>query len=258
MADFEKAIVTAVHPQDHSVDVTLLRSGARLAGVQVLSQSASTNTGFADLSIPKRGTDDAKWDMTQTSGRQLYAVIGYMGREPFVQGFLFPQIGQMTFADQNRRIDRHASDVYSTIDSEGNTEFYHPSGTYLRFGTTPGHEDLTGKDFDGNWAISNNTATAPYVCLVVANAGTPALTFQIDPSGNLEVTSASGKASFSFPGGMSFTTPTAAFSENVTAGTDITAGGNVTDSVRSMAADREIYNSHTHSNNGASPPSAQE
>lgn len=259
MSNFEKALVTAVYPEDHAVDVVIMRTNCRLAGVQVLSQSASTNTGMADLAVPNRSTSaDLRWDMTQQAGRQLYAVVGWMGREPFVQGFLFPQVGQMTFADKNRRVMRHASDVYTTIDAYGNSEFYHPSGTYLRVGTSADHEDLTGKDFDGNWAIAENTATAPYVRLRVANAGATALTFDIDPAGNLTVTSAAGKASFVFPGGMDFTTPTATFSEKVTAASDISStGGDVSDKVRSMAADRTVYNGHNHADDGAAVPAQQ-
>src|SRR3546814_4397963 len=44
------------------------------------------------------------------------------------------QVCQMLFKDLERRINRHASDVYSTIDADGNMEVYHPSGTYLQIG----------------------------------------------------------------------------------------------------------------------------
>jgi|GEM_PF-2490979 len=247
----KKGLVVAIHPEDHSVDVVLFEDGTRLAGVQVMSTSATSNSGLADLAAPTAGMGDSRWDLTQRTGRQVHAVVGFMGREPYVQGFLFPQLCQMTFADKNRRVDRHASDFYQTIDGAANAEWYHPSGTFLRIGATPGHEDLTGKDYDGRWNIAENTDTAPYVNLTLANAGAVKCTVQIDPEGNVTVVSASGKAKFTFPGGTVFDTPDL----NVTG--NIKAGGDITDKKRSMQADRDIYNKHTNPNNGSSPPSQQ-
>lgn len=243
------AKVVAIHPEDHSVDLIMLKDGTRYAGVQVLSQSASTNSGLNDLCAPTADSAN-QWDVTQSAGRQVRAMVGFVDRQPFVYGFLFPQIGEMTFAEKERKVDRHASDFYHTIDADGNAEWYHPSGTYLRVGESPAHEDLTGQDVDGNWKITKNTGRAPHVQLVVASGGAVTCTLHIDPAGNVTVTSAAA-GHFTFPAGTTIDTPLATFTGN------IKANGNITDSVRSMAADRLIYNGHTHPNNGASPPNQQ-
>src|SRR5690606_27008361 len=69
----------------------------------------------------------------------------------------------------------------------GNVELYHPSGTYLRIGTTPAHEDLTGKDFDGQWKIEKNTDKAVHVHLSVKNAGQEVMSLNADPDGNVDL-----------------------------------------------------------------------
>lgn len=210
MSGFKRGRVVAVHPEDYSCDIILLADGSRLPGVQIQSMSASTNTGLSDLAkmAPAPGGD--QWNASQKTGRDIIAIVGWCDGSPFVNGFLFPQICQMTFAEANRKVDRHASDFYHTVDGAGNAEWFHPSGTYLRMGT-PEHEDLTGKDFDGKWKIANNTASTPHVQLVVANAGAAKCTVNIDPEGNVTITSAAGWATHEFPAGMTFDTPLANF-----------------------------------------------
>lgn len=222
MSSAKKARVVAVHPEDHSVDVVLLGTGCRLTGVQVLSSSASTNTGLNDLVTPATA-EVSKWDEGAGRKRYVLALVDFADGDPYVAGFLFPQICQMTFKEADRRVDRHASDFYHTIDAQGNAEWYHPSGTYLRMGTSPAHEDLTGKDFDGEWKIAKNTGTAPHVQLVVANGGAAKCTVNIDPSGNVTVTSV-GKGRFVFPAGTEFETPEAHFTGKVTSDGDMIAG----------------------------------
>jgi hypothetical protein len=257
MSEFKKGRVVAIHPEDHSCDIVMLGDGSRLAGVQIQSQSASTNTGLNDLVAPAAAPDGNKWNASQKTGRDILAIVGWCEGVPFVNGFLFPQICQMTFPEANRKIDRHASDFYQTIDAKGNVEWSHPSGTYLRIGESPAHEDLTGKDFDKKWAIKNNTGTAPHVHLTVASAGSVVATIDIAPSGAITVTGASlmatltGAATLIAPGGVTVDTPDAHFTGN------IKADGNITDLVRSMAADRLIYNSHTNPNGGSSAPPQQ-
>lgn len=180
--------VAAVHPEDHSIDVVMIDDGARISGVQLLTSSGSGNTGVHDLPTPGAPPSGDKWSLTERTDRDMIAVIGYIGIMPVAVGFLFPQVSQMLFKDQNRRLMRHASDVYTTIDGDGNTELYHPSGTYLRIGASGAHEDLSGKDVDGKLAITKNTSAAVHVHLEVANAGAHKASIDIDPSGNVTVT----------------------------------------------------------------------
>lgn len=255
-ATSKRARVVAIHPEDHSCDVVILSDGARFSGVQIMSATASTNTGLNDLPVPAAAPDGSQWNASQKTGRDIIAIIDWCEGTPYVEGFLFPQICQMTFPDGNRKIDRHASDVYQTIDGNGNAEWSHPSGTYMRVGETPAHEDLTGKDFDKKWKIGNNTARAPHMQLVVANAGAVKCTINIAPSGNVTVTSV-GSAMLKFPGGTTVDSPLTTFTGDVKVNKNIKADLEITDKVRSMAADRLIYNGHTNPNAGSSPPPQQ-
>lgn len=177
--------VVATHPESHAVDVVFMDGGRPLAGVQVLSPMAGGNVGLADLPSPDVVGDPFNAELSKT--RDIFAALMFLNDIPVILGFLFPQIAQCLFADKNRRIDRHASDVYTAIDADGNTEVYHPSGTYLRIGTAPTHEDLTGKDYDKKWKIAKNTTKAVHAHLTVANAGVVKATVNIDPSGNITI-----------------------------------------------------------------------
>jgi len=177
------ARVVLVHPESNAVDLEFMSDGRRVPGVQVLCDSAASDCGRSDLSEPA-GTG---YGSETGKGRDVFAVIGWMEEFPVVLGFLFPQVSECLFADKNRRIDRHASDVYSTIDADGNAEFHHPSGAYVRFGTSPAHEDLTGKDYDKKWAIRRNTDKPVHIH--VEQAGGVAAV-NIAPSGAISADSA--------------------------------------------------------------------
>jgi hypothetical protein len=181
----EIAKVTGVHPEAHAVDIVLLRTKAVFPMVQVMAIGASTNTGVSGLATPTAPRGGDKSSVILTHDRDTYAIVGFVCRAPVVVGFLYPQVCQMLFEDMNRHIERHPSDVYTSVDGAGNVELYHPSGTYLRIGTSPNHEDLTGKDFDKQWKITKNVDSAPYVHLTVANAGSPVASIDIDPAGNI-------------------------------------------------------------------------
>jgi hypothetical protein len=180
--------VAAVHPEDYSVDLVMVDNGEQMVGVQVLTPHASTNTGSAQLPNPALPASGNKWDLTQQTDRDVTAAVLTFGNSSVVIGFRFPQICQMLFADLDRVVNRTPSDVYTTTDGAGNFEFAHPSGTYFRVGTSPAHEDLTGRDFDKQWAIKKNTGAAVHAHLQVANAGAVMATFDIDPSGNVTLT----------------------------------------------------------------------
>lgn len=181
------ARVVGVTPEAQAVDLVFLDDGSRVPHVQVMSPDASTNTGLAGLTVPDIPADTDRWEAVESGTRDVVAVVGFYRRLPIVLGFLFPQVTQMLFRDRNRRVNRHASDVYTTVDDDGNVELYHPSGTYLRIGTTPAHEDLTGKDFDGQWKIEKNTDKAVHVHLSVKNAGQEVMSLNADPDGNVDL-----------------------------------------------------------------------
>lgn len=183
----EIGMVVATYPQGMSVDVLLDRDGSRLCNVQVMVPFGSDKTGTLDLPDIGGPADDSRWDIRAKRDRYMRAVVGFFRGLPVVLGFLVPQETEITFKDKNRRVMRHASDVYTSIDDNGNVELYHPSGTYLRIGTSGAHEDLTGKDFDGKWQIKRNTNKAVHVHLGVSNAGSEVASLNIDPSGNVNL-----------------------------------------------------------------------
>lgn len=164
----------------------MVDTGDRFTGVQVLTPHGSTSSGMACLPQPAMPASGNVWDLSQSTSRDVLAAVVFYGRTPVIVGFRFPQVCQMLFADLNRAINRHPSDFYTMIDGQGNFEAYHPSGTFISIGL-PTHNDLTGKDVDGQWKIANNTGSAPHVHIGVANAGSPVASFDIDPSGNIAI-----------------------------------------------------------------------
>lgn len=215
--------VTAVYPQGQSIDVLLSEDGSRLANVQVMVPTGSTNTGMVDLPDPGLPSDNSRWEFNTQPERYLRAVVAFTRGAPVCIGFLLPQVTQMTFNQKNRRISRHASDVYSTIDDAGNTELYHPSGVYFRIGTSSAHEDLTGHDVDQQWKIARNTSQAVHVHLAALN-GT---TFDVDPAGNVVISVPHGTVGLTCPAGVTVTAPTHFVGNMIVDGT-VDINGNVT------------------------------
>lgn len=149
------AYIVAVHPEDHSVDVVMADNGDRVTGVQVMAYGASERTGHIDLpSVPNK---KSKWDITEKTGQDMKAVIDYVGRTPIVTGFLFPQINQMLQSDGKMKYSRHQSDVQQYIDGDGNFQYSHPSGTFIRVAEDTDFNDMAGKNVDKNAAVDRNT-----------------------------------------------------------------------------------------------------
>lgn len=218
------ARVVNIHPESHAVDLVFMEDGRRVAGVQVMSGSAGSNFGCSDLSMP----DSTGYTAENTGTRDIYAVVSWVRDMPLVLGFLFPQVAQCLFADKERMVYRHASDAYFTIDSKGNAEFYHPSGAYMRFGTSGAHEDLTGKDYDKAWKITKNTGQA--VNIHIEQAGGVAKV-NIDPSGNVLLdhagnltTKTGGAMTADVTGNTTVTTPTMTINGNVVINGALTQG----------------------------------
>ena len=197
------AKVVAVHPQAHAVDVVLLDSGVQIPMVPVLTPHVSSNSGLLDL--PNPTPPASPYSPVQTGKRDVYAAIGYAGGLPFVHGFRVPEGTHMTFADPGRRIDRHGSDVYSTITDTGDMETFHPSGSFVRMGASPEHEDLTGKDFDGLWAIERNTGGQVHYRVLLKSGGAVVADFHMTPQGDVLLTN-QGALTAQTQGAVSVTT----------------------------------------------------
>ncbi len=182
--------VVAVYPEGNSIDVYMPKTGDRLANVQCAAHTGSSTSGVMDLPEIGLPVDDTRWNpqIINTAIRRVRAIIQNIDGMPVCMGFLLPQLTQMTFERDNFRVHRHASDVYSTTNGNGDHEWYHPSGTFLRVAASPAHEDLTQQDVDKSWSIQQNVNTAPYVTLVVANAGAQVANIEVDPSGNITIT----------------------------------------------------------------------
>lgn len=208
------ARVVNVHPESHSVDLVVMDDNRRFSGVKVLAGSAGGDFGISGLAVPTNTGYDAR----NSGKRDIYAVIDWMGFTPVVLGFLHPEVSQVLFRDKERMVYRHPSDVYLTVDGEGNTELHHPSGAFVRLGTSPAHEDLSGKDVDGVWAISRNTDKAVHIRIEQAGGGAYV---DIDPAGNVVVKAA--KVTLNTP--LTVCTGDLGVKGNIGALGDITAGG---------------------------------
>lgn len=153
--DFRQGIVVAVHPQDHSVDLVMVDDGSRLIGVQVLTPNGSGRTGTFDMpTVPLR--EKGKWDITERTKQDQIAMVGFMRKIPFVVGFLFPQINQMTFGNAGRRFFRHQSDVTVSIEDTGAIHVRHPGGFQFRVGTPENVRAGNDKNTDDNFELTKN------------------------------------------------------------------------------------------------------
>lgn len=185
MIDFAR--VVAVDWKSHTVDLKMSGDGRSFQDVRVMSSSASSDSGLSDL--PKPGALDNITGLPKTnSDRSVIAVVAFYNDLPVVIGFIHPQTSQLRLNDDERMINRHASDVYHTIDKDGNMELRHPSGLYIRIATDPAHEDLTPKSYGEKWKITKNTDKQ--VHLHIEQAG-GAATLDIAPNGAIVVTTAS-------------------------------------------------------------------
>jgi len=221
-----RGIVVAVHPEDHSVDLVMADDGQRLIGVQVLTPNGSTRSGRVDLpAVPEKAD---KWDVTKQTGQDQFAMVAYLGSNPVVIGFMYPQINQMLHKDPKLMIDRHQSDVMTMIDGDGNFQWTHPSGTYIRIGENPDKVDPANKNADSSLAVDRNTGKQVSVRIGMAGG---AAVVTIAPSGAISITS---KATLGIQtdGAVSVKcsaatvdTPTAHFTGNVNVDGDVVASG---------------------------------
>lgn len=161
-----QGIVVATHPEDHSVDLVMVDNGERVIGAQLLTGSGSSRSGTVDL--PEVPDKKEKWDITNLTGQDMIAIVGYIGRNPMVLGFRYPQISEMTFKDGKMRLSRHQSDVMSFVDGDGNISLQHPGGAFIQIGESPEKTDLASKNADGNLKVDRNTGKKVFLRVALA------------------------------------------------------------------------------------------
>lgn len=219
------AKVIKVHPEAGAVDLVSLTTGRRVPMVKVMSSAATTNSGLFDLAEPTEVAEDG---VTATKDRDMLAVTGMLGGLPIVIGFLPPEVCQILFDRKNFKVDRHASDFYSTTDDAGNFVLRHPSGTHITIGESPEPEDLTGLDFDQKWAVKRNTDKQVNLRLEVKAGGETKAKLNLAPNGDVDLV-ATGNLTADVTGDVA---ATIGGNANVTVAGDaeIAVSGNITSS----------------------------
>lgn len=219
MFNIRLARVTAFHAGRADI-ICMDGDGMRLVGVPVMTDSASTDTMASDWPEPTQFP--AEDSAVTTLDREVVAVVGFMNNVPVIMGFLPPYLSQCFFAEPNRLIHRHASDLYWTVDQYANAELAHPSGIFVRIAQDAVHEDLTGLDVNQRWKISKNI-TPPAQVTVSHPSGT---VVNIDSAGKATLIGANdfdidvgAVVNVDAPGGVAVTAPVVAASQNITAGT---------------------------------------
>lgn len=202
-------VVVETHSDDNAVDMVMTDDGARITGAQLMSMGASGRTGTVDL--PEIKPKGEKWDITQRDKDQqdVLAIVGQLGRNPIVLGFIFPQVNQMLFKDGKLRFYRHQSDVMTTLDGDGNFQFTHPGGAYIRIGETPDKEDLADKNADKSLKPSRNTGRKVNIRIGLAD---DKVVFTLTPDGDAKLVmerdlliEAKGKADIKVTGNVTAT-----------------------------------------------------
>lgn len=183
------ARVTAYHPETNKADLLFLATGQRVPGVRVMSPQASSSSGRVGQAIPDGQTGADPFAVPRVGERALIACVAYYDGVPVVQGFLPKEDSELLFADHDRVMERTPSDFYQTTDGKGNTEWYHPSGAYMRIGTSAAHEDLTGKDYQGKFKVRRNTNQQVYMHFAQAG-GKAAIT--LSPDGQITLQTVKG------------------------------------------------------------------
>lgn len=221
-----QGIVVAVHPEDHAVDLLMVDNGERLVGVQVQSANGSSRSGSIDLpEAPKR---QKKWDITEATDMETIAFVDYVsGRNnPVVTGFRIPQVNSMLSKDPAVTLSRSKSDVMRYDDGKGNFGILHPSGAFIAVGATPDVYDFPSMA-DGALTLDRNTEQKTYMRVAL---GGQAVDIVMSPDGDLKI---SLKKDFTLEcqsgtvkatEGLTFDTPKAHFTGEVTSEKDMIAG----------------------------------
>lgn len=186
-----QGIVVATHPEDYSVDLVMLDDGSRVVGAQILTPNGSARTGMFNMApVTREGSD--KWDITQRTDQDQYAVVGFINSNPVVVGFLYPQINQINRKSDRTLFFRHHSDLTVKVNEFGEMTVSHPGGFSLKVGTPTapqGQDDGPSDDVE----INRNLETYPNFSITLRgdDPAKPGVAFSLSlgPNGELSISS---------------------------------------------------------------------
>lgn len=183
-SQFRLARVVGMHGD--TADLWFLDDGWRVPRAPIMCESASNNSGSHEDHDITPVTDDDPAQFPDASGRFLIAVVGNLRGFPVVLGFLPPTLSEMIFADK-RFIRRFDSDVYMSVDKDGNAELFHPSGAFVRIGEAVEHEDLTGKDARKLFKLRRNTGQKPSIKVAIGLGEDKVCSVLMDSTGAVSI-----------------------------------------------------------------------
>jgi hypothetical protein len=214
------AKVIDVFPEQNYIDV-LRPNGGVIRKVEVLATAATSRSGIIDYPkisysreaelVPNTSIDPiSELGSTSTDGIRprvsstgldvegeinAYALIGFMEgciELPVCFGFLYSPRTEMQFP-VNHRIDRHHSDIYELIDSDGNYEHVFPDGTFVRIGQGTTRTNLIAQDTNKKWITKADDEATQDTAKTVHIEHTSGTSFTITPAGDVNVTVAKDK-----------------------------------------------------------------
>lgn len=255
------ARVTAIHPEKHSLDVTLLDGTGVHENVPITSTMAASTEGIvtmlkSDLASDVKGATDVAAGREDSYSRadlgldasqiDVYCIVGYLKGErilPVCLGYIFPEVTQMAFGDPlTGEADKLSNPflwkrnkTYMLIRDDDATEIRFADGTTVIFSPDATPTTLDGKDFDKVFKTPT-PETARFVD-VKHPSGTQ-LTITPDGTVIVKVTDANEKIKL--------------IAENVFVGTDEVSN----DKLLTLDFGVNKYNLHKHSGGGSPPQTA--
>jgi hypothetical protein len=192
------AKVLAIKPRKLA-DVLFLEDNWLGTDIPILCGISSTTTGGTFHPQPSPAQSEA--DLYTNKAEDVLAVVLCAPQGNVIVGFIDPSNSQVLFAEHDITVHRLPNDFYFLSHANGDTELYHPSGTYLRIAESPDHEDLTGKDYNGYWNIQRNTDKKVHLRLRVVANNEKQADITMSPTGNLDIY-AKGNASLVTEGNL--------------------------------------------------------
>jgi hypothetical protein len=218
--------VIAVDHAQQTIDVVMASTGAIIRRIAMLSPDAGTRHG--QRSLPKialtaaaqqtaNGPLDIASDTLQHDTWAMLMRVGNSTSAYVCSGFLYPESTELSINEPGLRIDRHESNVTTTVDAKGNYEQQFPDGSSIlvKLGTTPTDRSATNFDAAATpWDVPDDgvartiTLAAPIDAAPILPAAKRKAILSIGPTGITLSVPGSGSVTFDTAGNISVSAPT--------------------------------------------------